>query len=207
MPLSLLFFIFFKLTSLLFTFQSSSTEAETVPIKSHLMLNFFILSLFLSNLISLEPSLLLPPLCSFVSRQRPISISSAFVGADFDEGEDLIIFVSIFWVEKKRMKTKLSGHLILKGISEKRGWIFFSDKDFFRKETVVRGKEIRKTACACVCVWACVWVRVCASEGVHCSVRLTEEIGEDEKCPRLAREDENHSIWEALSGVFLCWNS
>ena len=36
--------------------------------------------------------------------------------------------------------------------------------------------------------------RVCASEGVHCSVRLTEEIGEDEKCPRLAREDENHSI-------------
>ena len=96
------------------------------------MLNFFILSLFLSNLISLEPSL--PPLCSFVSRQRPISISSAFVGEDFDEGEDLIIFVSIFWVEKKGMKTKLSGHLILKGISEKEVKFFSPTKTFFGKK-------------------------------------------------------------------------
>ena len=83
------------------------------------MLNFFILSLFLSNLISLEPSL--PPLCSFVSRQRPISISSAFVGADFDEGEDLIIFVSIFWVEKKRDEDKIKWTLDLERNLGKRG--------------------------------------------------------------------------------------
>jgi len=50
------------------------------------------------------------------------------------------------------MKTKLSGHLILKGILEKKRLNFFPTKTFFGKETVVRGKEIRKTACECECV-------------------------------------------------------